>query len=83
MHEQLVPHVAIYKLEIMFQVFVILLMEEILHRLIWSISHYLQGFIHVGWCRISSITSRSPSKPKWIFYGTQLLCSLCPLPMVP
>ena len=38
---------------------VILLMEEILHQLIWIISHYLQGFIHSGWCRISSINSMS------------------------
>ena len=36
---------------------VILLMEEILHQLIWQISHYLQGFIHSRWCRISSINS--------------------------
>ena len=36
---------------------VILLMEEILHQLISSFSHYLQGFMHVGWCRISSINS--------------------------
>ena len=32
----------------------ILLMEEHLHQLISSVSHYLQGCIHVGWCRISS-----------------------------
>ena len=31
----------------------ILLMEEILHQLIWKISHYLHGFIHPRWCRIS------------------------------
>ena len=30
-------------------------MEEILHQLICSSSHYLQGFIHPRWCRISSI----------------------------
>ena len=36
---------------------VILLMEEILHRLIGSSSHYLQGFLHPRWCRISSIKS--------------------------
>ena len=35
----------------------ILLMEEILHQLIGSLSHYLQGFIHPRWCRISSINS--------------------------
>ncbi len=35
---------------------VILLMEEILHQLIGSLSHHLQGFIHPRWLfRISSI----------------------------
>ena len=34
---------------------VILLMAEILHHLIGSFPHYLQGFIHPRWCRISSI----------------------------
>ena len=32
-----------------------LLMAEILHQLIGSLSHYLQGFKHPRWCRISSI----------------------------
>jgi len=32
-------------------------MEGILHQLIGSLSHYLQGFIHSRWCRISSINS--------------------------
>ena len=32
-------------------------MEEILHQLIDSLSHHLQGFIHPRWCRISSINS--------------------------
>ena len=36
---------------------ILLLMEEILHQLIGSLSHYLQGFIHPRWCRISSINS--------------------------
>ena len=35
----------------------ILLMAEILHQLIGSLSHYLQGFIHPRWCRISAINS--------------------------
>ena len=35
----------------------LLLMEKILHQLIGSLSHYLQGFIHPRWCRISSINS--------------------------
>ena len=36
---------------------IILLLAEILHQLIGSLSHYLQGFIHPRWCRISSINS--------------------------
>ena len=32
-------------------------MEEILHRLIGSFSHYLQGFIHSRWWRISCVNS--------------------------
>ena len=35
----------------------ILLMEEILHQLIGSLSHYLQRFIHPSWCWISSVNS--------------------------
>ena len=38
---------------------VVLLVEEILHQLIGSFSHYLQGFIHPRWCSISSINSGS------------------------
>ena len=33
---------------------VVLLMAEILHQLIGSLSRYLQCFIHPRWCRISS-----------------------------
>ena len=40
----------------------ILLMDKILHQLIGSLSHYLQGFIHTRRCRISSINSISPKK---------------------
>ena len=36
---------------------ILLLMAEILHQLIGSLSHYLQCLIHPGWCRISSINS--------------------------
>ena len=36
---------------------ILLLMAEILHKLIGSLSHYLQGFIHPRRCRISSINS--------------------------
>ena len=32
-------------------------MEEILHQLIGCLSHYLQGFIHPRWCRISFMES--------------------------
>ena len=38
----------------------LLLMEEILHQLIGSSSHYVQGFLHPRWCRISSINSIDP-----------------------
>ena len=37
--------------------FTLLLMEDILHQLIGSSSHYFQGFIHPRWCRISAINS--------------------------
>ena len=36
---------------------VLLLMAEILHQLIGSLSHYLRSFIHPRWCRISAINS--------------------------
>ena len=42
----------------------LLLMAEILHQLIGSLSHYLQGFIHPRWCRISAINSTTPQKKK-------------------
>ena len=32
-------------------------MEEILHQLIGSLVHCLQGFIHPRWCKISAINS--------------------------
>ena len=35
----------------------ILLMAELLHQLIGSLSLYLQGFVNPRWCRISSINS--------------------------
>ncbi len=35
----------------------ILLMAEILHQLIGSLSHYFYGFMHPRWCRISVINS--------------------------
>ena len=39
--------------------YIILLMGEILHQLIGSLSHHLQGFMHQRWCRISSINGTS------------------------
>ncbi len=36
---------------------ILLLMAEILHQLIGSLSHYLKGFIHPRWCKISAINS--------------------------
>ena len=41
----------------------VLLMEEILHQFIGSLSHYLQGFLHPRWCRISSTNSISDGNP--------------------
>ena len=48
-------------------------MEEILHQLIGSLSHYLPGFIHLNWCRISSINSSKEKTP-----GSAFLCILHP-----
>ena len=49
----------------------ILLMEETLHQLISTLSHYLKGFIHSRSCRISSINSRNNSNP-WYILGAVL-----------
>ena len=43
----------------------LLLMAEILHRSIGSISHYLQSYIHPKWCRNSAINSITHHCP-WI-----------------
>ena len=51
----------------------ILLMAEILHQLIGSLSHYLQGFIHPRWCRISAINSRK---------GFNSICNWASLPIL-
>ena len=40
-----------------------LLMEGILHQLIWRISHFSECFIDSRWCRISSINSTAVSLP--------------------
>ena len=49
---------------------VILLMEEILHQLVGSLSHYLHGFIHPRWWRTSSINSIAMSCVKKIAAGS-------------
>ena len=48
----------------------ILLMEEILHLLIGSFSHYLQGFIHPRWCRILNSITTNPSF-KQVFFTNE------------
>ena len=40
------------------------LVEEILHQLMGSLVHYIQGFIHPRGCRISSINSISEKLKK-------------------
>ena len=50
-------------------VFFLLLMEEILHQLIGSFSHYLQGFINSRRCRISSINSHKYAIPQSLKVG--------------
>ncbi len=52
----------------------ILLMEEILHQLICSLSQYLQGFIHTRWCNISAIISISWSFGRDNFIKTNCNC---------
>ena len=34
-----------------------LFIGKLLHQLIGSLSHYLQGFLHARWCRISAINN--------------------------
>ena len=47
----------------------ILLMDKILHHQGWWLSHYLQGFIHPRWCRISSINSWSSTAGNLNFFS--------------
>ena len=49
------------------QSIVILLMDKILHHEGWWLSHYLKGFNHPKWCRISSINSHT-----WLRYTLKL-----------
>ena len=55
---------------------VVLLMAEIMHQLIGSASHYLQGFVHPTWCRISAMNSITG-----FLYFLQLPCRVI-LPLV-
>ena len=48
--------------------FWILLMEEILHQLIGSFSHFLYGFIHLRWCRIAEPSTVFLELPIWYSY---------------
>ena len=50
----------------------ILWMEEILHQLIGGLSHYVQGFNHPRWCRISSIHRMKNMGKSSINKGLQL-----------
>ena len=50
------------------KIFVILLMAEILHQLIGSLFHYLQGFIHPRWC-INSRTSAVWNEYRWLVFS--------------
>ena len=45
-------------------------MEKILHQLIGRLAHYLQGFTHPRWCRISYI-NRSTRKSAILMVNTQ------------
>ena len=50
-------------------------MEEILHQLISSLSHYLQGFVYPWWCRISSINSMSAPKVFSDLVHSEIVCT--------
>ena len=51
--------------------------DKILHQLIGSLSHYLQGFIHTRRCRISSINSMSKVDPLQQGWSGGLLGVFC------
>ena len=55
----------------------ILLMDKILHQLIGSLSHYLQGLIHTRRCRISSINGMSKVDPLQQGWSGGLLGVFC------
>ena len=48
--------------------YLILLIDEILHQLADSFSHFLPGFGHTRWCRISSIKSKIRSHRIHVWY---------------
>ena len=55
----------------------ILLMDKILHRLIGSLSFYLQGLKHTRRCRISSINSKTSSSNEFHkLYTHTLFCEI-------
>ena len=64
----------------------LLLMEKILHQ--FSFSHYLQGFIHPRWCRISSSNSSTVIEKYMaqslhiVFLDRLLTCHLISVPSV-
>ena len=51
-------------------------MAEILHQLIGSLYHYLQGFIHLRWCRISAINSINKGEITHVLHPRKLTASL-------
>ena len=57
-------HPSCWMVHLEFVTVLILLMAEILHQLIGSLPHFLQGFIHPKWCRISAINSSKGYTPE-------------------
>jgi len=53
---------------------VILFTEEILHQLIGSLSHYLQGFVHPRWWSLDSWTINSSHARPFLCFRGQLFC---------
>ena len=54
-------------------------MEEILHQLIGSLSHYLPGFIHPRQCRISSINRSTFFSNGWLEDDPFILVQVGPI----
>ena len=65
----------------------ILVMEEFLHQLRWSISHYLQGFIRISSINSSTLTKKHPKNPgmkAWrSFTGTYIQANWVVVPVLP